>query len=172
MSSSDVVKIAMIGDSGVGKSCLVLRFADDVYSETYISTIGVDFKRRTIEYNGETIQLQIYDTAGQERFVALAASYYEEVDGFILVYDITNKPSFQNVEPWLEDVDRYASKNAKKLLVGNKCDRSTKREVEENTAKELADRLGIPFLETSAKEDTNVAQAFIKLAVDIKNGKS
>jgi len=162
-------KLLLIGDSGVGKSCLLLRFADDTYTESYISTIGVDFKIRTIELNGKTIKLQIWDTAGQERFRTITSSYYRGAHGIIVVYDVTDQVSFNNVKQWLQEIDRYACENVNKLLVGNKSDLVTKKVVDFNTAKEFADGLGIPFLETSAKNATNVEQAFILMATEIKN---
>jgi small GTP-binding protein len=162
-------KLLLIGDSGVGKSCLLLRFADDTYTESYISTIGVDFKIRTIELDGKTIKLQIWDTAGQERFRTITSSYYRGAHGIIVVYDITDQDTFHNVKQWLQEIDRYASENVNKLLVGNKCDLTPKRVVEYQTAKEYADSLGIPFLETSAKSSTNVEQAFMTMAAEIKS---
>uniref|UniRef100_A0A674IIW6 RAB1B, member RAS oncogene family n=1 Tax=Terrapene triunguis TaxID=2587831 RepID=A0A674IIW6_9SAUR len=118
-------KLLLIGDSGVGKSCLLLRFADDNYTDSYISTIGVDFKIRTIELEGKTIKLQIWDTAGQERFRTITSSYYRGAHGIIIVYDVTDQ--------------------------------------------EYADALEVPFLETSAKTATNVEQAFVTMAAEIKN---
>ncbi|XP_034238060.1 ras-related protein Rab-1A isoform X2 [Thrips palmi] len=162
-------KLLLIGDSGVGKSCLLLRFADDTYTESYISTIGVDFKIRTIDLEGKTIKLQIWDTAGQERFRTITSSYYRGAHGIIVVYDCTDQESFNNVKQWLEEIDRYACDNVNKLLVGNKCDLTNKKVIEFNVAKEYADQLGIPFLETSAKNATNVEQAFMTMAAEIKN---
>ncbi|KAF5307220.1 hypothetical protein FQR65_LT00736 [Abscondita terminalis] len=162
-------KLLLIGDSGVGKSCLLLRFADDTYTESYISTIGVDFKIRTIDLGGKTIKLQIWDTAGQERFRTITSSYYRGAHGIIVVYDCTDQDSFNNVKQWLEEIDRYACDNVNKLLVGNKNDLTTKKVVDFTTAKEYADQLGIPFLETSAKNATNVEQAFMTMAEEIKN---
>eukprot|EP00043_Microstomoeca_roanoka_P011777 m.111362 g.111362 ORF g.111362 m.111362 type:complete len:203 (-) comp15294_c2_seq1:608-1216(-) len=162
-------KLLLIGDSGVGKSCLLLRFADDTYTESYISTIGVDFKIRTIELDGKTIKLQIWDTAGQERFRTITSSYYRGAHGIIVVYDVTDKESFDNVKQWLQEIDRYACENVNKLLVGNKSDLSSKKQVDYTTAKEFADSIGIPFLETSAKNATNVEQAFMTMAAEIKN---
>uniref|UniRef100_A0A673GIK9 Ras-related protein Rab-1A-like n=1 Tax=Sinocyclocheilus rhinocerous TaxID=307959 RepID=A0A673GIK9_9TELE len=186
-------KLLLIGDSGVGKSCLLLRFADDTYTESYISTIGVDFKIRTIELDGKTIKLQIWDTAGQERFRTITSSYYRGAHGIIVVYDVTDQvtkhsfsmtfhkhfcvqccfnvfpqESFNNVKQWLQEIDRYASENVNKLLVGNKCDLTTKKVVEYTAAKEFADSLSIPFLETSAKSSSNVEQAFMTMAAEIK----
>lgn len=162
-------KLLLIGDSGVGKSCLLLRFADDTYTESYISTIGVDFKIRTIELDGKTIKLQIWDTAGQERFRTITSSYYRGAHGIIVVYDVTDQESFANVKQWLQEIDRYASENVNKLLVGNKSDLTQKKVVDYTTAKEYADQLGMPFLETSAKNSTNVEQAFLTMAAEIKN---
>jgi len=162
-------KLLLIGDSGVGKSCLLLRFADDTYTESYISTIGVDFKIRTIDLDGKTIKLQIWDTAGQERFRTITSSYYRGAHGIIVVYDCTDLESFNNLKQWLEEIDRYACENVNKLLVGNKCDLTLKKVVDQQTAKEYADQLGIPFLETSAKSAMNVEQAFMTMATEIKN---
>ncbi|XP_077462239.1 ras-related protein ORAB-1-like isoform X2 [Stigmatopora argus] len=161
-------KLLLIGDSGVGKSGLMFRFADDTYTERRIRTIGVDFKIRTIELDGKTIQLQIWDTAGQERFRTITSSYYRGVDGIIIVYDVTDQESFNNVNEWLQEIDRYASENVNKLLVGNKCDLTTKKVVDYTTAKEFANCLGIPFLEISVKSATNVEQAFMTMVAQIK----
>nr|KAJ0190785.1 hypothetical protein LSAT_V11C800393240 [Lactuca sativa] len=151
--SDYLFKLLLIGDSGVGKSCLLLRFADDSYLDSYISTIGVDF----------------WDTAGQERFRTITSSYYRGAHGIIIVYDVTDLESFNNVKQWLSEIDRYASENVNKLLVGNKCDLAESRAVSFDTAKEFADGIGIPFMETSAKDATNVEQAFMAMSADIKN---
>jgi len=161
-------KLLLIGDTGVGKSCLLLRFADDTFTRNYISTIGVDFKIRTIELEGKTIKLQIWDTAGQERFRTITSSYYRGAHGIIVVYDVTDMDTFKNVPQWLEEIDRYACENVNKLLVGNKSDMTSKKVVEFSTAKEQADSFKIPFLETSALNATNVEQAFMKMAAEIK----
>ncbi|CAI0378446.1 unnamed protein product [Linum tenue] len=145
-------KLLLIGDSSVGKSCLLLRFADDSYVDSYISTIGVDFKIRTVEQDGKTIKLQIWDTAGQERFRTITSSYYRGAHGIIIVYDVTEMESFNNVKQW----------------VGNKCDLVENKVVDTQTGQALADELGIPFLETSAKDSINVEQAFLTMAAEIK----
>ncbi|RCH90090.1 GTP-binding protein of the rab, partial [Rhizopus stolonifer] len=161
-------KLLLIGDSGVGKSCLLLRFADDTYTESYISTIGVDFKIRTIELEGKTVKLQIWDTAGQERFRTITSSYYRGAHGIIVVYDVTDEDSFQHVKQWLQEIDRYAAEGVNKLLVGNKSDLSNKS-VSTEQAQEFAESIKIPLLETSAKDATNVEQAFLTMAKQIKD---
>jgi len=160
----------LIGDSGVGKSCLLLRFADDNFTDSYISTIGVDFRFRTVTIDKKTVKLQIWDTAGQERFRTITSAYYRGADGIIMVYDVTSPESFDHVEEWLSEVDRYANENTAKLLVGNKADLIEEKQVSEETAQRFADKLGISFLETSAKTATNVDAAFLTMAKElIKN---
>ncbi|KAK6470662.1 ras-related protein ORAB-1-like [Huso huso] len=166
--SDYLFKLLLIGDSGVGKSCLLLRFADDTYTDSYISTIGVDFKIRTIELEGKTVKLQIWDTAGQERFRTITSSYYRGAHGIIIVYDVTDQESFDNVKHWLEEIGRYASENVSRLLVGNKCDLTSRKVVDSTTGKEYALSLQISFLETSAKNATNVERAFVTMATEIK----
>ncbi len=118
-------KLVLIGDSSVGKSCLLLRFADDSFTESYISTIGVDFRFRTVKIEDKTVKLQIWDTAGQERFRTITSAYYRGADGIIMVYDVTRTESFDHVQDWLNEVNRYANQGlCKKLLIGNKCDRT------------------------------------------------
>uniref|UniRef100_A0A7S1GR15 Uncharacterized protein n=1 Tax=Cyclophora tenuis TaxID=216820 RepID=A0A7S1GR15_CYCTE len=160
-------KLVLIGDSGVGKSCLLLRFADDAFTESYISTIGVDFRFRTVKIDKKTVKLQIWDTAGQERFRTITSAYYRGADGIIMVYDVTSSESFDHVNDWLKEVNRYAAEGTVKLLVGNKSDRVADKVVTEEKAKEFADELGIAFLETSAKSAKNVEEAFLTMAGEL-----
>jgi Ras-related protein Rab-1A len=202
-------KLVLIGDSGVGKSCLLLRFAvrrlhlfspwkdkarsdgvlhpitsrihaltrpsflsllqnqDDAFTESYISTIGVDFRFRTVKIDKKTVKLQIWDTAGQERFRTITSAYYRGADGIIMVFDVTSTESFDHVNDWLKEVNRYAAEGTVKLLVGNKSDRTADRVVTEEQAKEFADELGIPFIETSAKSAKNVEEAFLTMAGEL-----
>uniref|UniRef100_A0A6A7GA75 GTP-binding protein YPTC1 n=1 Tax=Hirondellea gigas TaxID=1518452 RepID=A0A6A7GA75_9CRUS len=160
-------KTVLIGDSGVGKSCLLLRFADDSFTDSYISTIGVDFRFRTVSIDNKTVKLQIWDTAGQERFRTITSAYYRGAHGIIMVYDVTNQDSFDHVEDWLSEVNRHASESTMKLMVGNKADMVDDKKVSSSTAQQFADRLGILFLETSAKNATNVEAAFLTLAKEL-----
>lgn len=161
-------KLLLIGNSSVGKSSLLLRFSDNVFNESFLPTIGVDFKIRTFDLNGKAVKLQIWDTAGQERFKTITSSYYKGAHGIILTYDMTDKQSFKDIENWLAEVDKYANENVVKLLVGNKNDLESNRQVTFNEGKELADSLGIKFLETSAKNSNNVDKTFFTLGNEIK----
>eukprot|EP00939_MAST-03C_sp_MAST-3C-sp1_P000032 g32.t1 len=164
-------KLLVIGKFGVGKSSLLWRFADNTFTESCISTIGVaDFKTKTVNLDGDTVKLQIWDTAGQERFRTITSSYYRGAQGIIIVYDVTDSESYGNVRQWLHEIDRYASEEVKKLLVGNKCDLEEKRAVEQEKSTAFAKELGMLFLETSAKQATNVEQAFMAMAKEIKAG--
>ena len=162
-------KLLLIGDSGVGKSCLLLRFADNAWSDTYISTIGVDFKIKTLTIDGKVVKLQIWDTAGQERFRTITSSYYRGSHGIVVVYDITDAQTFANVKQWMSEIDRYGSKDVQRMIVGNKCDREDARQVTLAQGQDFAMSLGITFLETSAKSCDNVDLLFTNLAREIKN---
>uniref|UniRef100_A0A1I7XAR8 Ras-related protein Rab-35 n=1 Tax=Heterorhabditis bacteriophora TaxID=37862 RepID=A0A1I7XAR8_HETBA len=150
-------KLLIIGDSGVGKSSLLLRFADNVFSENYITTIGVDFKIRTVDVDGQRVKLQIWDTAGQERFRTITSTYYRGTHGVVVVYDATNGESFGNVKRWLHEIDTNCD-SVQKILVGNKCEDPSRRVVVESDARQFADTMNIRFFETSAKENKNVEE--------------
>lgn len=162
-------KILLIGNSGVGKSSLLLRFADDTFTDNFMPTIGVDFKIRTLEVDGKTIKLQIWDTAGQERFKTITSSYYKGAHGIIVVYDVTDKESFKNIDTWMNEVEKHASDNVSRILVGNKNDLKDAKQVTTDEGKELADTYNIRFMETSAKESANVEEAFTLMTKEIKS---
>ena len=161
-------RLLMVGESDVGKSQLLLCFADDIYTETYVRTIGVDFKIRTVESScGKKIKLQIWDTAGQERFRNVSSSYYRGAHGIVLVYCITDHDSFVGIRQYLEEIERYADPYVHKILVGNNSDRASKRAVTFEMGQELADRNGMIFIETSPKDNLYVQEAFRLLTEDI-----
>jgi len=162
-------KFLLIGTTGAGKSSLLMRFVDDKFEANYISTIGVDFKIKTIELEGKRIKLQIWDTAGQERFKTVTNAYFRGSHGIVLVYDITSTTSFEAVDYWLGEVSKYAPRNAVKLVVGNKTDLKSNRAIATQTAALFAQEKEVFFLEASAKDATNVAQAFLLLAGEIKH---
>merc|ERR1711934_937362 len=161
-------KLLLIGDSGVGKSCLLLRYADDTYTESYISTLGVDFRMVTLELGGESIKLQIWDTAGQERFRTITSNYYRGANGIVIVFSVTEEESFNSVARWLAEIERNVGTSVHKILVGNKCDMVSKRKVQRETAVEFAHKFGIPYVETSAKEGHNVQEVFNELSDRIR----
>ncbi|KAL5248647.1 hypothetical protein ACHWQZ_G017733 [Mnemiopsis leidyi] len=160
-------KLLLIGDSGVGKTCILFRFSDDAFNSTFISTIGIDFKIKTIELHGKKIKLQIWDTAGQERFQTITTSYYRGAMGIMLVYDITQSSSFGNINKWLRNIEDHATDNVAKLILGNKCDMEARRVVPTDQGEQLAKSKGLKFLETSAKANINIDKAFTMIAEDI-----
>jgi len=164
-----LIKLLLIGDSGVGKSCLLLRFSDDTFTTNFITTIGIDFKIRTIELDGKRVKLQIWDTAGQERFRTITTAYYRGAMGILLTYDVTDEQSFQNIRNWMKNIEEHAAENVNKILIGNKCDLVEKKVVDTQRGQQLAEGYNIKFLETSAKNNLNVEEAFFSIARDIKS---
>jgi len=157
-------KLVLIGDASVGKTSLLLRFADDSFEDNYISTVGVDFRFRTVPVDNELVKLQIWDTAGQERFRTITSAYYRGANGVILVYDITSSETFEHVQDWLDEVNKAAGKSVTKLVVGNKADLTTERQVDQQQAQQYAQSVGSSFIETSAKTANNVDTAFLTIA--------
>lgn len=162
-SYDSIMKILLIGDSGVGKSCLLVRFVEDKFNPSFITTIGIDFKIKTVDINGKKVKLQLWDTAGQERFRTITTAYYRGAMGIILVYDVTDERTFTNIKQWFKTVNEHANDEAQLLLVGNKSDMET-RVVTADQGEALAKELGIPFIESSAKNDDNVNEIFFTLA--------
>ena len=160
-------KILLLGDSSVGKSSLFLSFMDKSWNETFVPTIGVDFKIKTINVNNMNIKYQVWDTAGQERFRTIISSYYKGAHGILLVYDITLKESFESLNDWLNEIKKNTSKNIVKVLIGNKIDLNDKRVISFDEAKEFADNNSMKYIETSAKTSTNVDQAFGLIGVEL-----
>ena len=161
-------KILLVGDSGVGKSSILLRYTDDEYKPEYISTIGVDFKIRSLSYGDKTIKLQLWDTAGQERFQMITSSYYRGAHGIIIVYDITCKESFKNIKNWLHQINQYANEKVLKIIVGNKSDLQDKRVVEKKEVEEFCKENNIYHIETSAKNSNNIKDIFLYLCEKLK----
>lgn len=160
-------KVVLIGDSGVGKSNLLSRFARNEFNPDSKSTIGVEFANRNIKLDNKSITVQIWDTAGQERYKAITTAYYRNAVGALLVYDITNKQTFQNCERWLKEIREAGEQGCVVQLVGNKSDLNHLRAVSINEGQEFADRNKIQFKETSALDATNVEEVFSQLVEDV-----
>lgn len=162
-----LVKLLMLGDSTVGKSSLMTRIANDNFSEAFEATIGVDFRIRILNVGETRVKLQIWDTAGQERYRTITRAFYRNAQGIMIVYDITNKESFLNVDKWLQQAAEYGSPRARIILVGTKCDLESERQVSYEDGLRKAEQHGIKFIETSAKASTNVDTACKTLVSEI-----
>eukprot|EP01066_Platyproteum_vivax_P020881 Platyproteum_vivax@DN8832_c0_g1_i1.p1 len=160
-------KIVLIGDSGVGKSNLLSRFTRDEFNLESKSTIGVEFATKSVQTEGKVIKAQIWDTAGQERYRAITSAYYRGAVGALLVYDISKRTSFENVERWLKELRDHADPNIVILLVGNKSDLKHLRAVGQEESAAYAEREGLAFIETSALDSTNVETAFHRILTEI-----
>ena len=162
-------KLLIVGESGVGKTCLLLRFTDDSFTANHLTTIGIDFKIKIINIDNKLIKLQIWDTAGEERFRTITKTYYKGAHGIILTYDVTDINSFKNIRNWIKQIEQNAQNNVCKVLVGNKCDKSD-RVVSFEDGKKLAQDYGMEFFETSAKSNINVSETFTFLTKEILKG--
>lgn len=162
-------RLIVIGDSTVGKSCLIRRFTEGRFAQVSDPTVGVDFFSRLVEIEpGKRIKLQIWDTAGQERFRSITRAYYRNSVGGLLLFDITNRRSFQNVHEWLEETKVHVQPyQIVFVLVGHKCDLDTQRQVTRHEAEKLAAAYGMKYIETSARDAINVEKAFTDLTKDI-----
>ena len=162
------IKLLMIGDSAVGKTSLLLRYANDTFSSTFITTIGIDFKIKTIDLDGKRVKLQIWDTAGQEQFRTITRSYFRGAQGIVLVYDITDRATFNSVRSWMSQINDHADAQVNRVLIGNKCDYESARQVSTEEGQRLAQEYGVNFFETSAKNDVNVTECFTTIAREAK----
>lgn len=162
-------KILIIGNSSVGKTSVLFRYADDSFTSAFVSTVGIDFKVKTVFRHEKKFKLQIWDTAGQERYRTITTAYYRGAMGFILMYDITNEESFNSVQDWITQIKNYSLNVYEVILVGNKCDMEDERVISYDRGKQLAEQLGVPFFESSAKENINVKVVFEQLVDMIRD---
>ncbi|KAL7850807.1 ras-related protein Rab-26-like [Colossoma macropomum] len=163
-------KVMLVGDSGVGKTCLLVRFKDGAFlAGSFISTVGIDFRNKVLNVDGVKVKLQIWDTAGQERFRSVTHAYYRDAHALLLLYDVTNKASFDNIRAWLSEIHEYAQQDVVLMLLGNKADASHDRSVRREEGERLAKEFGVPFMETSARSGLNVELAFTAIAKELKH---
>jgi Ras-related protein Rab-1A len=155
-----VYKILLLGDSSVGKTCFLLRFTEDTFTDNHISTIGVDYKLKIINSGDKIVKLQVWDTAGQDRFRSITKNYFRGSHGIILIYDITSTNSFNNIKTWLQQIREALGNTVIILLVGNKLDLEQNRRVSKEEGQQLASDNKMGFYETSAKDGTNTNEAF------------
>ncbi|XP_060946476.1 ras-related protein Rab-26-like [Limanda limanda] len=163
-------KVMLVGDSGVGKTCLLVRFKDGAFlAGSFISTVGIDFRNKVLDIDGVKVKLQIWDTAGQERFRSVTHAYYRDANALLLLYDVTNKTSFDNIQAWLTEIHEYAQQDVVLMLLGNKADATHNRVVKREDGERLAKEFGVPFMETSARSGLNVELAFTAVARELKH---
>lgn len=162
------LKLLMLGDTGVGKTCMLQTYVYDTFSPTFITTIGIDFKIKHQEIDGTKLKLQIWDTAGQERFRTITVSYFKGAHGIILMYDVTDRETFDSIAHWLAQIKEHADAQVNVVLVGNKCDIADKRQVETSEGQQLADEYKLKFFETSAKANTRVDETFTAIASETR----
>ena len=156
-------KIMVLGESRVGKTSLIKQYTKEQFGGVYLTTVGMDFQDKIIDIEGKKVRLQIWDTAGQERFRNVTKSYFQSSHGFVLVYDITDKTTFEKTNFWMEQIKLNGPENPKLILVGNKCDLSNERKVSIEEGENFAKKNNIKFFESSAKEGTNVNELFLEL---------
>lgn len=164
-----IVQVMLVGDSGVGKTCLLIRYKDGAFlSGAYISTVGMDFRNKVVSVDDYKVKLQIWDTAGQERFRSVTHAYYRDAHALLLLYDVSNKTSFDNTRAWLGEINEYAQDDVVIMLIGNKADIQQDRQVRFEDGERLAREYGVAFMETSAKTGSNVELAFMAVARELK----
>ncbi|XP_067936306.1 ras-related protein Rab-37-like [Watersipora subatra] len=158
-------KVMLVGDSSVGKTCLLTKFRDGTFlSGSFICTVGIDFRNKVVEVDDVKVKMQIWDTAGQERFRSITRAYYREAEALLLVYDVTNPTSFHNVRDWVTEIQESAKTDAIIMLLGNKADLVASRVITTEQGQNLAEESGLAFMETSAKSGFNVELCFTALA--------
>ena len=159
MEDLSTLKILTLGDASVGKTCIILRYAEDDFPKTTMPTIGIEYKTKMIKINNQSVKLQIWDTAGQERYhKILASTFYRRANGIVLVYDLTSPSSFNHVENWMKQIRQKADPDIEIVLVGNKLDLVSEQDFTQG--QQLAASFGIPFFTVSAKSGENIAEVF------------
>ena len=157
-------KILLLGDSSVGKTCFLMRYADNTFQEIHMSTIGLDYKLKNVQLDdGKIVKVQIWDTAGQDRFRSITKNYYKGAHGIILIYDVTSRKTFENVKNWVEQIEEEVSDKVNIILVGNKIDDEKNRKVTTEEGKQMADSCKLEFFETSAKSGVGIDSTFNEL---------
>lgn len=161
------LKLMILGDSNVGKSSILKKYCKNEFMGAYVATIGIDFQIKYLNINGKKIKLQIWDTAGQERYRVVTKNYFNTSDGFLVIYDITSRESFLNINNWIEQINTLVGGNVKCIIFGNKNDLKELRKVSTKEGEEMAKKYNCKFYETSAKEGNNLEEGFYDLTKDV-----
>ena len=164
-----ILKILILGDSGVGKTSILIKYINNKFDESHIATIGVDYMDKTIKYKNINVKWQIWDTSGQEKFRSIARNFYRNSDAIFIVFDLNNKDTYNSIKQWINDVEEYCP-NIKKILLGNKSD--LEKNVSEEIIKNFAKENNLQYFETSAKNGTNIKEAFKAMVDLLLGGKS
>ena len=164
----NLYKILLLGDTSVGKSCLLLRFCDNSFQEAHLTTIGLDFRLKTINLKDDRkVKIQIWDTAGEDRFRSITRNYYKGAKGILLIFDVTDKETFTHVRDWIERIHEESPEGITICLVGNKIDMNESRVISNEEGKKIADEFKIPYFETSAKSNIGVEEVFTYLVKEV-----
>ena len=159
-------KILILGDSSVGKTCFLTRYADNTFQEVHMSTIGIDYKLKNVKMeDGKIVKLQIWDTAGQDRFRSITKNYYKGANGIVVIFSVTDKRTFGNVKSWIHQIKAEVDEKVTIILVGNKIDDEENREVTKEEGEEAARNFGLDFFEWSAKTGENINSTFNELVL-------
>ena len=157
-------KILLLGDSSVGKTCFLMRYADNTFQEIHMSTIGLDYKLKNVQLDdGKIVKIQIWDTAGQDRFRSITKNYYKGAHGIILIYDVTSRKTYENIKNWVAQIKEEVSEKVTIILVGNKIDDEKNRKVTTEEGEKMAKECELDFFETSAKSGVNIDSTFNEL---------
>ena len=160
---NDKIILSVLGNSGVGKTSFIMKFTDNTFQESYLATYGIDFKTKFVTINNYKYRVDLYDTAGQERFRSISVNSIRMSDGVILIYDITNEFSYENIYGWMDNIYQVKGKDFPVILIGNKCDKDEERVVSKEKGEEMAKKYNITFFEASNKMGTNIEEAGLKL---------
>ena len=163
MSENEKIILSVLGNSGVGKTSFIMKFTDNTFQESYLATYGIDFKTKYVNINNNKYRVDLYDTAGQERFRSISINSIRMSDGVILIYDITNESSYENISTWMDNIYDIKGKGFPVIIIGNKCDKEEERQVPKKKGEELAKRYKITFFETSNKIGTNIEETVLKI---------
>ena len=168
MAEDNIYKVLLLGDSTVGKTCFLLKYTDKTFQDIHLSTIGLDYRSKSMVLkSGKNVKIEIWDTAGQDRFRSIAKNYYKSANGIILIYDVTNRQTYDNVAKWISQIQQEVDQKVIIYIVGNKIDMENQRKVKTEEGQKIAEEYNFPFAETSVKDGININETFEDLVEKI-----